>query len=225
MSPITIRVEPPAAPAEASRGELGERVPGRVGLLASPGLVEAQAPDLIEPIVGFRSWRIFRAGAAAGELSSPYFPVTWSQPVLRADCRRFRDTEELLRKPHAAPDPACGCGICARHAPTDQFSTVDFRGVSGIVTVWGRIEVDSEGMRAEHARIEALGLYARWGSWQTRAVREVADVLGVDLVDVRELAVAARSYGEPLPESLLADERPEGVRDRFAALFRSRLDE
>jgi len=32
---------------------------------------ESRLPDLIEPIVGFRNWRIFRTGPAAHGLSSP----------------------------------------------------------------------------------------------------------------------------------------------------------
>ena len=221
MSPVRISVEPlvPSSERHVGRGAL------RVGLIADPVPLEAETPDLIEPIVGFRSWRILRDGPAQGELSSPNFPVSWSEPVLRAECRRFRSTEDLLREPHRAPEAACGCGICARHAPTTDFSKVDFRGVSGIVTVWGRIDVDSDGLRAEYARVEALGLYSRWTPHQTQAVSEVAGELGVDLVDLHELGVVARSYGEVLPASLLSDERPRSVRDRFAALFKSRVGE
>jgi hypothetical protein len=221
MSPVRISIEPLVPPSElpVGRGTLS------VGLLADPVPLEAEAPDLIKPIVGFRSWRILRDGPAQGELSSPNFPVSWSEPVLRAECRRFRSTEDLLRAPHRAPEPVCGCGICARHAPTSDFSKVDFRGVSGIVTVWGRIDVDSEGLRAEYARVEALALYSRWTRHQKQAVSEVAGELGVDLVDLHELGVVARSYGEVLPASLLSDERPRSVRDRFAALFKSRVGE
>jgi hypothetical protein len=221
MSPVRISIEPLVPPSElpVGRGTLS------VGLLADPVPLEAEAPDLIKPIVGFRSWRILRDGPAQGELSSPNFPVSWSEPVLRAECRRFRSTEDLLREPHRAPEPVCGCGICARHAPTSDFSKVDFRGVSGIVTVWGRIDVNREGLRAEYARVEALALYSRWTRHQRQAVSEVAGELGVDLVDLHELGVVARSYGEVLPASLLSDERPRSVRDRFAALFKSRVGE
>jgi hypothetical protein len=199
--PITIVVEPLAAAAER----------------------DAPAPDLIEPIVGFRSWRIFRSGDAIGELSSPYFPVTWSERVLRADCRRQRTVEELLEEPHAAPAPGCSCGISAYHEPTTSFSEVDFRAVSGIVTVWGRIELDRGGMRAQLARVEALGLNDRSSRRQQQAVRHVAGDLGVDLINLREVGAAATSYGRPLPRSLLDEERRDGVRERFAAIFNSRL--
>jgi hypothetical protein len=162
------------------------------------------SPDghVLAPIVGFRNWRILRSGPSAGELSSPYVPVVWHQRALRAECRRFRSAEELLRAPHAAPEPGCVCGICAYRTPTVDFSRVDFQGVSGIVTVWGSIVVDLGGVRAEHARVEALGLYSRWSRRQKSSVRRVADTLGVDLVALEDLGAAASQYGVTLTAAL-----------------------
>ena len=225
MSQLSIRVEPVAEIAERHTSVRASRGLVRVGLIDEPGLVEAEPPDLIEPIVGFRSWRIFRSGQTAGQLSSPSFPVIWSTPTLSAECHRLRTAEDLLREQHSAPAPDCGCGIGAYHAPTAEFSKVDYRGVSGIVTVWGRIEVDSEGMRAEHARVEALAIYSRWSRPQREAVARVADDLGVDVVDLHELGAAASGYGEPLPATLLGDERLNGMRERLMALLRSRVGE
>jgi hypothetical protein len=198
MSPITITVEPPGRPGES------------------------RLPDVIEPIVGFRNWRIFRTGPAAWELSSPYLPVLWSQPVVRAECRRWRSPEDLLREPHAAPHPDCSCGLRAYHSPTSDFSRVDYRAVSGIVTRWGRIEIDPGEMRAEQARVEALGVYRRWSRRQQDAVSEVASNLGAEVVDLHELDLAATRYGAP-PPSLSAEQPAHAVRDRFAALFTSRV--
>jgi hypothetical protein len=225
MSQLSIRVEPVADPTGRQTMVPSEQGSVLVGLIAEPGPVATEPPDLIEPIVGFRNWRIFRDGHAPGRLSSPYFPVSWSTQTLRAECHRLRTAEDLLREQHAAPAPHCGCGISAYHAPTGEFSKVDYRGVSGIVTVWGRIEVDSEGMRAEHARVEALASYSRWSRAQRGAVAEVADELGVDVVDLRELGAAAGDYGEPLPAALLRSERSSGVRERFMALLGSRVDD
>jgi hypothetical protein len=223
MSPITITVEPVAPPA----GRVTERAhphrPAGVGIIAAAEPGQTHAPDLIEPVVGFRNWRILRTGPAHGQLSSPYFPVAWSEPVMRAECRRWRTPEALLDTPHAAPQPVCGCGICAYHAPTGEFSKVDYRAVSGVVTVWGRIEISADEMRAELARVEALAVYSRWSRRQRDAVQEVAANLGVELVDLRELGAAAASYGAPPPASLLADPPPKGIRDRFVALFTSRV--
>jgi hypothetical protein len=203
MSPITIKVEP----LTTSEGQRADTRPGlrgaAVGILAAPGDLDPVAPDLIVPVVGFRNWRIIRDGPRRGELSSPFIPIAWPGPVLRAECRRFGRAEDLLEAPHAAPDPACGCGISAYYSPTADFSKIDYLGVSGIVTVWGRIVADDAGMRAEQVRIAALGSYSRWTRRQRQAVREVADRLGVDLVDLADLAAAAGDYGNTLPPSLL----------------------
>ena len=223
MSPITITVEPVAPPAGRDAGRAHPHGAAGVETVAAPEPGHSNAPDLIEPVVGFRNWRILRTGPAQGQLSSPYFPVAWPEPVMRAECRRWRTPEELLDTPHAAPQAESGCGIRAYHAPTGDFSKVDYRGISGIVTVWGRIEIDADEMRAELARVEALAVYHRWSRRQRDAAHEVAANLGAELVDLRELGAAAASYGAPPPASLLGDPPPTGIRDRFVALFTSRV--
>lgn len=203
MSPITIKVEPLTTSEERHADALPGRRRWAVGVLEAPGQLDSVAPDLTAPVVGFRNWRIMRDGPRRGQLSSPFIPIAWSAPMLRAECRRFGCAEDLLEAPHAAPEPACGCGICAYHSPTTEFSKVDYLGVSGIVTVWGRVVADDDGMRAEQVRIAALGLYSRWTRRQRQAVREVADLFGVDVVDLAELGAAAGDYGETLPPSLV----------------------
>lgn len=203
MTPFnTITVEPVAPPAGGSSERRLRRDAAAVQLLALPA-EGAEAPDLVDPIVGFRNWRIYRSGPASNELNSPYFPVPWRERVVRAECRRWRTPEELLGSGHTAPDAGCGCGIRAYHAPLDDFSKIDYQAVSGIVTVWGRIEIGPDEMRAERARIEALALYHRWSRRQTEAVRATAAALEVDLVDLRDLSAAAAGYGAPLPDALL----------------------
>lgn len=148
-------------------------------------------PDLIEPVVGFRNWRV-----VDGSLTSPYSGTVWHEPLLCARCLAGAEPG------HDAPDPSCDCGVSAYHEPQRRFSTVDFRGVSGIVTLWGRIEVHDDRMRAEFARVEALALYSRWSARQRNAVTTVARQLGVELVDLREQAEAAAGYGAALPPEL-----------------------
>jgi hypothetical protein len=200
----TITVEPVAPPAGRSSEYSSGRDAAAVQLLALPAQDRTEAPDLIDPIVGFRNWRIYRTGPAGNELCSPYFPVPWRERVVRAECRRWRTPEELLEPAHTAPDAACGCGIRAYHVPLDGFSKVDYQAVCGIVTVWGRIEIGPEEMRAERARVEALAVYHRWTRRQADAVRATASELGVDLVDLRDLGPAAADYGAPPPADLLA---------------------
>jgi hypothetical protein len=169
------------------------------------------SPDLLAPVCGFRDWRVGPDG-----LCSPRTGVAWQERVLQAECRP-RTADDLVRPPHRAPGHGCGCGIHAYYAPSDETSKVSYTGVSGIVTVWGDVEVHADGLRAEFARIEALGVYARWSERQKSAVAQVAESLGVDLVDLYDLADAAASYGTPVPQQLI----PEGRRRR-ESLWRRR---
>ena len=145
------------------------------------------APDLIEAVVGFRNWRLID-----GALTSPNTGVAWHEPLLCARCLREPES-------HEAPHPGCDCGVSAYHEPQTRFSTVDFRGVSGIVTMWGRIEVHEDRMRAEFARVEALATYRHWSAGHRHAVAAVAGRLGADLVDLYEQHEAAAAYGTSVP--------------------------
>jgi hypothetical protein len=163
---------------------------------------DARAPDLIEPIVGFRSWRVID-----GRLRSVYLPTFWTERQMTASCLCSEspdpDTVRSAAPGHGVPDRGCTCGIYAYYEPDLNFPAVDFQGVTGIVSVWGAIEVHDEGMRAQHARVEALALYSRWTTRQIDAVRNVAAELGVDLVDLDDIEVAARRYGLPIAPELV----------------------
>ena len=165
------------------------------------------APDLIERVVGFRKWRL-----QAGELQSPYVRIPWREPVAHADCHRSSLTGVLfeqhwLEEAHESPHPTCKCGIYAYHEPKSRPPMTYLRSVWGIVTLWGRLEVHRDGMRAQPARVEALALSSEWAPPQRNALRAVAEALGVDLVEHEDLRSAAGDYGKPVPEAL----RPEGV--------------
>jgi hypothetical protein len=158
----------------------------------------AEAPDLIEPVVAFRKWRV-----VDGRLRSLYEPIYWLDPLQRASCRAAnRDNP-----PHAAPHSGCTCGIYASHEPDYEFPTVDYRGVSGIVTAWGNIEVHDDGIRAEWVQVEALSIYERWGRRQIDAVRTVAEDLGSDVIDLCDLEAAAGQYGVRLDRNFVEIDR------------------
>ena len=163
-------------------------------LPAAAGFAPAtlEAPDLVEPLTAFRRWRI-----VDGRLRSPYLSVFWDERTLVARCYRH-GAEAVPFTRHTPPSASCRCGIHAYSEPDTDFPAVDYRGVTGIVTVRGKVVVDLDGMRAESARVEALGVYSHWSARQTREVSVVADCLGIDLVDLDELASAAESYGRRL---------------------------
>jgi hypothetical protein len=155
------------------------------------------APDLLAPVTAFRDWRIYQ-----DELCSPVTGVLWTDRVMHATCRP-QCVEDLLVGPHAAPHPGCHCGLHASLESSDEPSKVNFRAVSGIVTLWGRIEVADNVIRAESARVECLGIYSRWTRRHKDSVRAIADDFGIDVVDLYDLPAAAMVYGRPLPEALV----------------------
>jgi hypothetical protein len=176
----------------------------------TPGRQEttsSQAPDLIEAVVAFRSWRLVDEG-----LRSVYLPTLWTEREMKATCLCLdapdEDAPRSAAPGHAAPDRGCTCGIYAYYEPDLNFPTIDYRGVAGIVSLWGTIELHEEGMRAEQARVEALALYSRWSTRQIDAVREVAGTLGVDLVDLDDIRREAERYGRPIKPELVPGAAP-----------------
>ena len=160
------------------------------------------APDLLEPVVGFRAWRIIE-----DRLYSPYIPVRWPERVHHARCypanRALLFGDGWLEEPHGSPHPACKCGIYADHRPVTDRYFGEFDWAAGIVTVWGRVEVHADGLRAEHAEVRALAIKPGWSARRADGVRRVAAALGVPAVLEGDLEAVAGGLGAPIPPSLL----------------------
>ena len=142
------------------------------------------APDLADPVVGFRQWRL-----TDGRLRSLYSGVRWHGRELRARCA-LRD-----RDSHESPANACSCGIYAYYDPcprTASAGTRDF--VAGAVILWGRIELHATGMRAQYARVVAFERPFSRGRKQSELV-QLAQRLNVPLVPHRQLAAVAMGRG------------------------------
>jgi hypothetical protein len=158
------------------------------------------APDLVEPVVGFRAWKVID-----DRLLSPYIPCRWEGRVVHATCypanRSLLRGEGWLDAPHASPHRDCRRGIYAYHRPGAQAYYGEWLWVEGVVTVWGRLEAHRDGLRAEHARVELLALPA--DPARRRAAEVVAERLGVPTIAAGELPAAAAGIGAPLPPSLL----------------------
>jgi hypothetical protein len=156
-----------------------------------PSAVSSEAPDLIEPVLGFRQWRL-----DGGGLRSLHVDQRWTARTLDAACR--------ARSHPGRPAPAagCSCGIHAWYRRVPRLAsaaTADL--VSGAVVLWGAIELHHDGMRAEHAEVVALALPAAPGRKRRRLV-EVADALGVPAVPYRTVPAVGRHRGRPVPEDL-----------------------
>ena len=134
----------------------------------------AQAPDLIEPIVGYRGWgyRTSDRGVdlfAIGRMPDGHFAKSdWEgarNSWVTASCRY------VLEPTHVAPDEDCTCGYYATRSADDvamfgiashprAADDLEHRGASG--TVLGRVLLAGKviehefGYRAERARIAEL---------------------------------------------------------------------
>jgi hypothetical protein len=163
------------------------------------------APDLIDPIVGFRQWRL-----VGYSLTSLFNDTHWDRARLCAHCDSRRHHPEVV------PDHACSCGIYAYYDPCPRTASAVTRDlVAGAVIMWGRVELHATGLRAEHAQIVALELPLSLGP-KRRSLLEAADRLDVPAVPHRRLRSLARRQGVPVDPSL----RPPRIREPVVTSWR-----
>ena len=160
------------------------------------------APDLFAPVVAFRKWRI-----TGGRLRSPYIPCRWDGRVMHAECydanRVLTRGEGRLDKPHASPHPDSQCGIYAYHGPGPRTYYGESWWCEGVIAAWGRIEVHADGLRAEHARVEALGVPDLGNPRVPPAIAAIAEQLEVPVLPADELPAFARRRGGGVPPGLI----------------------
>ena len=115
-----------------------------------------------EPRVGeIRALRTFRIGA--GGVLFPLFSDTpWADGQNTAQCLMApADNPADPSTGHRAPEPDCACGLYA-YANAAAAEHPQARHVLAVVACWGRIIAGTRGIRAEHARLEAI--------WMSEAV-------------------------------------------------------
>jgi hypothetical protein len=153
-------------------------------------LQPAHAPDLVEPLIGYRQWRI-----DDGALWSPFAAYRWVRGVNTARCGRDADHPEL------PPGHECTCGLHAWYRPCPRlgYATPDL--VGGAVALWGDVELHPTGARAQYAAVVALVLPLSRTS-KRRRLMEIADALEVEAVPARQLTAAASHHGLPLGSGL-----------------------
>ena len=155
----------------------------------------ARAPDLVEPLVGYRQWRLQQ-----GTLRAVFVDYVWGRGVNTARCDIGAD--------HVEPPPGHGC-VCGLHAwyrpcPRLGYAAPDL--VAGAVVVWGAVELHPDGLRAQHAAIVALVLPLGRTSKRRRVV-EVASTLEVEAVPARRLTATALDHGRPLAPAMVPSGR------------------
>jgi glycine cleavage system H lipoate-binding protein len=159
------------------------------------------APDLFEPVVGYRAWRL----DDDGELL-PWTGVSgpWTPGVNEAECHYY--SRGRAAPDHRPPAPDCMCGIYALANLGDHRLTGRAGQAVGAIVAWGAIELHRTGFRAEKASIVALAEPA--DESMAEAMARAAHRYGVALVPRADLPVHARQFGAPVSAELLTgDER------------------
>ena len=156
-------------------------------------------PDAIEPVVGWRTWRVRDAGSAF-ILTSASKSTHWpGGRALEARCERGRS--------HRPPERECTCGIYASFHPGPALELLPpyVRAVSsiiapailgydtvmavGLASLWGELVVCDRGWRAEYAYPRELFVPS-----SVKHYRRGPD--GLQIFDSSDLAEAlAETYG------------------------------
>ena len=146
----------------------------------------ARAPDLVDPLIGYRHWWLNGA-----TLRSPFADYLWVRGVNTARCE--------VGSGHGEPAPgrSCVCGLHAWYRPAPRLGYTTPELVGGAVVMWGDVELHPTGMRAQYAAIVALVLPLTH-TRKRRRVIDVARALEVHVVPVRELTATALDHGQPV---------------------------
>jgi hypothetical protein len=122
-------------------------------------------PDGVEPIVGWRYWKVTAEGLASLNVRGSYWPP---RTPYEAECRAAP-----IPMPHssdALPSESCACGIyAARDLETLKRLVYPFSGplfrhrhvAVGEVMLWGRVIEGRRGYRAQRAYPKSLYLVPR----------------------------------------------------------------
>ena len=110
---------------------------------------------LVGEIVGLRTFRVDESGL----LLPLYSNRAWYDGPNTATCAP--PTGEPERWDHPVPAPDCECGFYAYGTAEAAEHNPGTRYVEAVVSCWGRVVAGTQGVRAEHARIDALWLNSR----------------------------------------------------------------
>ena len=108
---------------------------------------------LVGEIVGLRTFRVDDSGL----LLPLYSNGAWYDGPNTATCDP--PTGHHDRGPHAVPADDCECGFYAYGSPAAAAHHRQLRYVQAVVSCWGMVVAGTHGVRAEHARIDALWLH------------------------------------------------------------------
>lgn len=141
-------------------------------------------PDAVEPVVGWRYWRMDRTGRLLASLGGSGRGWTPGRP-LRASCASQRDPNDfrfehvsgIMTAPHDSPAERCRCGIYAARTLEELRSQMLLGlgiAIVGKVLLWGKVIPGSRGFRAQFAYPKHLYFLAHGLGWEERMVGALA---------------------------------------------------
>jgi glycine cleavage system H lipoate-binding protein len=166
-------------------------------------------PDLVEPLVGYRAWRLEDDGALVPW--SLHGTGAWEPGVNTARCHLHTVVAGRRATRHRPPAPDCMCGLYALASCSDRRLHGCDDQIVGAIAVWGDVELHRTGFRAEHAAVVALSLPAERS--RRPAAEAAAARYDVPLVDRALLEETALRYGRPVDASVF-EPAPRDDRDR-----------
>jgi hypothetical protein len=122
------------------------------------------AEPLVGEIVGLRTFRVDESGT----LLPLYSNLRWYDGTNTATCAP--PTGERERHDHEVPAADCECGFYAYGTVRAASVNRSSRYVQAVVSCWGRVVAGTQGVRAEHARIDAIWLHPKAPPWVRRRV-------------------------------------------------------
>lgn len=178
---------------------------------------EVTVPDVTEAVIGYRQFMLENHTQHNYRLVSPHAREPWPKVQMTAKCNVEVKVPEGIVVPgpikqHSAPQKDCGCGIYAYFEPCPVSESRDslryYMGgptpsiITALVSLEGRIEVHARGMRAQRARICALGGHLGLSADECAGLNEIAKRFEVPVVHQSGLAQLAPEYGRPLREDM-----------------------
>jgi glycine cleavage system H lipoate-binding protein len=166
-------------------------------------MAEPAIPDLIQAVLGFRTWSVDAEGwllpFSLGAIAGP-----WRPGANHAVCHYAKWRGDGTREQHAAPHARCMCGLYALVDLDDpRLPRHDPALALGAVAAWGDLEVHRSGFRAEFAAVVALAVAPGLPGHLRRRHERAAARYGVELVAPELLEVTGLRHAAPVPEVLL----------------------
>jgi hypothetical protein len=124
----------------------------------------AGVEPLVGEVVGLRTFRVDESGL----LLPLYSNLAWYDGANTAACAP--PTGDHPHVAHAVPDPDCECGFYAYGNLAAASRNRQARYVQAVVSCWGGVIAGTHGVRAEHARIDAIWLHPHVPGWMRRRV-------------------------------------------------------